>query len=137
MYKIFVYGTLKTNESNNRFLKNAKFLGKDTIKGYSLFDMPYGFPFAIKDDNGIIEGEVFEVDYNTLQRVDMLEGYIEGYKNNNYERVSVVSQNGHECYLYIYTSIPECLVIKCGKKWTKEINKKHFKAIREKYLYFI
>lgn len=126
-YKVFVYGTLKIKERNNYFLKYSKFLCKDTINGYSLFDMPYGFPFAIKDNKGAINGEVFEVDYNTLQWINNLEGYEEGSTSNHYERESVVSNKGHECYIYVYKSIPNCLVVKCGKKWTSKINEKHFK----------
>ena len=127
-YKIFVYGTLKNGEGNNDILNGSKYLGKDVLEGYSLYDMPYGFPFAIKDDKGVIEGDVFEVDYNTLQRVNMLEGYYDDGYRNHYERESVVSQNGHECYIYTYTTMPNCLVIKCGKKWTKQLNLKHFKG---------
>ena len=129
LYKIFTYGTLMTGEHNNYILKDSKYIGVDKIKGYSMYDMKFGFPFIINSSKrDTVIGEVWEVDYNTLQHLNMLEGYIEDGYDNHYDRVSVISQNGHECLVYVYKKFPKTPFIKCTKKtWSREVNKKHFR----------
>lgn len=107
--KVFVYGTLKRNEGNHRLLKDAKFVCEDSIKGYTLFDLFYGFPCVVKMDlkNNYIYGEVYEIDSEILKSLDMLEGYTEGSPNNHYERVEEVTLNGYKVYLYRYENFPQ------------------------------
>ena len=52
------------------------YLGKAILKGYRKMDLIY-YPGIVKDKNSIVEGEVYEVDEHTKQRVDVYEG--EGY----------------------------------------------------------
>ena len=99
--KVFVYGTLKTNQSNNDFLENSKFIKKSiTTPEYLLYDFgPY--PCLVKTEEGKnIEGEIWEVDRQTLKALDRLEGV--GY--GLYERVRINLVNVEEKvwgYLYL------------------------------------
>lgn len=76
MERLFVYGTLMKGQRAHNLLENSKYLGKATLKGYRKMDLIY-YPGIVKDKNSIVEGEVYEVDEHTKQRVDVYEG--EGY----------------------------------------------------------
>jgi len=83
---IFVYGSLKRGQANHHLLAPARFEGDGRAEGLVLHDLG-PFPMAIaapppaaQGDSvagacpSRIEGEVFAVDGETLQRLDRLEG---------------------------------------------------------------
>lgn len=76
MERLFVYGTLMKGQRAHDLLENSKYLGKAILKGYRKMDLIY-YPGIVKDKNSIVEGELYEVDEHTKQRVDVYEG--EGY----------------------------------------------------------
>ena len=77
-HRVFVYGSLKRDYHNNRFLTESRFVG-DRLTQDETFVMRSlgGFPGVIKSFNGVegapIYGELYEVDDHTLTRLDMLE----------------------------------------------------------------
>lgn len=73
MERLFVYGTLMKGQRAHDLLENSKYLGKATLKGYRKMDLIY-YPGIVKEKNSIVEGEVYEVDEHTKQRVDVYEG---------------------------------------------------------------
>ena len=77
---VFVYGTLKRGFWNNYLLKEAEFLGEGTtLEKFKLYTV--GFPYALSDGEGLpLRGEVYEVEEETLKRLDALEGYPNHYK---------------------------------------------------------
>lgn len=78
MHKVFVYGTLKKGYGNHRLLEKSKFLGTAyTHSEFSLYNG--GFPYATDGGKNEIKGELYEVDDNTLQNLDWLEGYPSHY----------------------------------------------------------
>lgn len=95
--KVFVYGTLKTGFGNHRLLKNFK--GKEALALEIDLHSGPGFPYA-KRGNGVTKGEVYNVDYDTLRRLDMLEGVPDHYKR---ERTSIIVDNKKE-HSWIYLS---------------------------------
>lgn len=98
--KVFVYGTLKRGYWNHRLLEKSKFVGEGTISGYELYDLgsyPGIIPGEKKDE---VDGELYEIDNETLIRLDRLEG--EGFL---YLRKEVeVDINGHmeKVLIYVY-----------------------------------
>ena len=84
--KVFVYGTLKKGYGNHYLLADSKFVGEATSVSKWLMigkDMP--FPYLLNRDNTKgkhIKGEVYEVDSNTLKRLDALEGVPTHYKKD-------------------------------------------------------
>lgn len=70
---LFVYGTLMNGRSNHRFLAESKYIGKAVLKGYGMYGVS-SFPGIIKKSGSIVIGEVYEIDRDTLKKVDMLEG---------------------------------------------------------------
>lgn len=72
-HRVFVYGTLKRGIGNHHLLADSQFIGNaytvDTFKMYSV-----GFPIIMPDDDGFaVYGEVYDVDDDTLKRLDNLE----------------------------------------------------------------
>lgn len=82
MITLFVYGSLKKGFYNHRLLKESTFIGSGIISGYDLYDL--GYYQGIKRGSGEVLGEIYEIDQETLKRVDVLES--EGYL---YRRVPV------------------------------------------------
>lgn len=74
---VFVYGTLKTGESNHHFLAGRKAMFAE-VDGIVLHACP-GYPFA-GYGSGTARGEVYEVDDATLELLDRLEEHPHWYK---------------------------------------------------------
>ena len=75
MVKVFCFGTLKKGFGLSRFLASSEFLGYAQLNDYDLYEMSNGIPFVIKG-TGIVYGEVYEVDKETLKVLDRIEvGY--------------------------------------------------------------
>ena len=76
---VFVYGTLRKGYWNHHILENSRFIGLAITKDkYSLF--ADGIPYVVKIPLTQIKGEVYEVDSDTLERLDALEGHPNFYK---------------------------------------------------------
>lgn len=75
---IFVYGTLMKGQVNHRWLGNAADPIPATAAGLRMHDGP-GFPMVCRG-NGVVYGELYWVDQNTLDRVDRLEGHPHYYR---------------------------------------------------------
>jgi len=85
-YRVFVYGTLMRGYGNHRLLERARFISPAmTRREFSLYSLG-AFPAAVRlvegDPDAIsIRGEVYEVDAQTLVRLDQLEGVSHGFYN--------------------------------------------------------
>lgn len=89
MDTVFVYGTLKQGFGNHRLLRNSKFLGKaETQPIFTMISLG-AFPAVLVDGDVAIKGEVYEVDENTMQQLDWLEGH-----PNFYRRIQVSTTLG-------------------------------------------
>tara|TARA_R110002012_G_scaffold319064_1_gene538643 strand:- start:1981 stop:2565 length:585 start_codon:yes stop_codon:yes gene_type:complete len=82
--KVFVYGTLKKGGKNHFFLKKSKFVRYETLKQHSIYDINHGFPLMFKThDDAKVYGEIYEIDSDTLIKIDSLES-----EGRFYERVN-------------------------------------------------
>ena len=98
MNKVFVYGTLKRGHGNHHFLRGQTFLGEDVIKG-KMFSLG-AFPcVSMATQEQTIHGEVYEVDDNSLARMDRLEGHPTFYK-----RELVQTGGGVAAWVYLINS---------------------------------
>lgn len=102
--KVFVYGTLKSGHRNHwRCLRSATFVGQATTsERYTMIDV--GFPVLLTPGEGNrVHGEVYEVDAETMERLDNLES--EGLV---YDRVRkyVRMSSGELVRLYYYVGRP-------------------------------
>jgi len=98
-HNIFVYGTLRSRGGNNGLLRESEFISNAvTEKEYALY--VEGIPYVSKDEKvSRITGEVWSVDDNTLQRIDLLEGHPSWYVR---ELISVMLPNLDIVKAWIY-----------------------------------
>lgn len=97
---VFVYGTLKVNQPNHYWLSDASnglsnfIAAGKTIERFPLvIGTRYSIPFLI-DERGVgnfIEGEIYEVDENMLEKLDELEGYPNFYTRT---QIDIKDANG-------------------------------------------
>ncbi len=81
-FNLFVYGTLKKGFGNHHYLKTATLLGAaKTALPYPMILKHKAFPYLInKPKKGLqVKGELYQIDYPTLLKIDELEGYPEHY----------------------------------------------------------
>ncbi len=91
--KVAVYGSLRKGLGNHRVLGESKLIGKEWIPNYEMFSLG-SFP-GIRNGKGAIYVEVYEVDSDTLERLDTLEGYhAKNSVNNFYDKEEVSTKFG-------------------------------------------
>ena len=78
--RVFVYGTLKRGDSRHDALSDQRFIDvAATQPAYRLYDLGE-YPGLVTFDSGdSIPGELYEVDADCLQNLDVIEGVAEGY----------------------------------------------------------
>ena len=84
---VAVYGSLKQGLGNHRLLEHssASFLGKHQTKPeYTMLHLG-GFPGLVKAGETPIQCELYSVDEDTMQRLDLLEGYPRFYDREQIE----------------------------------------------------
>ena len=72
---IFVYGSLKKGFSNHHRMENSEFIcSTRTLEEFAMVDLDM-FPGVIKDKKvSCIQGEVYNLNTNTLEQIDIYEG---------------------------------------------------------------
>ncbi|RPF52243.1 gamma-glutamylcyclotransferase [Aquisalibacillus elongatus] len=103
--KLFVYGTLRKGERNHDFLKQATLISEQSWTEGFLIDTGYDYPAMVIDSDNLVYGEVYEIDSETLAKVDALEGYKDDSEHNHYMRSKrmIYSDVGSmEAYVYYY-----------------------------------
>lgn len=102
-FKLFVYGTLKKHFHNHYLLQDASYLGSGHTKDkFALY--AEGIPFVIKTEPVChVHGEVYQVDRDTLSKLDALEGHPTWYCR---ELTSIIIDGNEpqevEAWLYFY-----------------------------------
>lgn len=102
MHKVFVYGSLKRGLHNNGFLSEARFIGERTTQDETWVMLSLGgFPGVLKKHHGglsaSVRGELYEVDDETLARLDRLESNGHFY---NRELVKLIDED-HPAWMYV------------------------------------
>lgn len=103
---LFVYGSLRYGFELHHILKNSRYIGLGYIEGYKMYDLGH-YPGIIRGD-GIVWGEVYEIDYDTLNFLDEVEDY-RGTQEDLYirEKTTVYFDTRrkfklNDVYVYIY-----------------------------------
>jgi gamma-glutamylcyclotransferase (GGCT)/AIG2-like uncharacterized protein YtfP len=100
---VFVYGTLKRGGRNQHYLAGQKLIGvARTMPGFRLFDLgeyPGMVPSA--DDRDGVSGEVWSVEVDCLEHLDLLEGIAEGlYRRELVPLLPPFADRKVETYIY-------------------------------------
>ncbi len=83
---VFVYGTLRKDQSNHHFLKQCECLGRfDTPEEYALFDLG-AYPAMILG-NKSVAGEVYIINDEILESLDRLEYVSVEYRREQIETI--------------------------------------------------
>lgn len=96
MTQVAVYGSLRKGFGNHGRLRNAKYLGTTkTVRPFAMYSLG-GFPMVQLDGEKIapITVEIYDCDEETMQGLDMLEGYRGPGKSNFYDRSEVDTEMG-------------------------------------------
>lgn len=108
MSVVAVYGTLRHGGSANSLMKEAKYLGKDTISGklYNLGAYP-GVRLSEAPEEKV-QVDLYEVPDSLIPQLDRYEGCIPGDTSQSlYNRVVVTTNiTGHEASVYEYNAQP-------------------------------
>ena len=113
MEYVFVYGSLRKGFWNHEaYLKNSKFIGKGKTKEkYAMYaDI---IPYVVENEKiSHIVGEVYEIDKETLKRIDCLEGHPNHYIR---KKVPIILETGEEleAWLYFYPE-PYGILVESG-----------------------
>lgn len=74
LQKVFVYGTLlKGNSNHDYYLDESNLIGEAVLEGYALYELG-SYPGVKRMLGQKVKGEVYEVDDETLQKLNYLEG---------------------------------------------------------------
>lgn len=112
---LFVYGTLKSGQRNNRYyLQGQRCLGPArTTPGYRLYNCGT-YPGLVADSSGSsVSGEIWEVEERRMDRIDGLEGVEEGLFAR--ARIQLVEPEVM-AVAYLYQQSIEGLA-QCGPSW--------------------
>ncbi|WP_273836136.1 gamma-glutamylcyclotransferase family protein [Guptibacillus sedimenti] len=98
MYLVFCYGTLRSGESNHAVIKEATLIESFSWTNGQLYDTRDGYPALIQNEDATVYGEVYEVDDQLLEKINLLEGYQEGRDYNLYEQVMQIIESNRGSY---------------------------------------
>ncbi|NBO92570.1 MAG: gamma-glutamylcyclotransferase [Planctomycetia bacterium] len=97
-FLLFVYGTLKRDGVRHPALLGATFVGLATTRPcYSLFDLG-SYP-GMKRGDGVVHGELYEVDQRSIPHLDAVEGA------PNLFRLEEIEITGGPAWAYLF--VPE------------------------------
>lgn len=83
---VFVYGTLRKHERNHWLLKDSSPVSMQCWTHGKLYDTELGYP-ALVEDSERVYGELYEVTEETLEKLDILEGFTGTDGPNYYKRI--------------------------------------------------
>lgn len=102
--KIFIYGLFR--DQAKTLLNDYISFGIQSVKG-DIFKVNEFYPGFV-DGRGAVFGELVEVDYSVLPKLDEYEGH-------EYERVKIKTNSGIDCWIYKYKySVENFKQIKSG-----------------------
>jgi gamma-glutamylcyclotransferase (GGCT)/AIG2-like uncharacterized protein YtfP len=115
--RLFVFGNLKKGKQNHNFMEDSNYIGKGSVSGFDMYDLG-SFPALIRGE-GVVSGEVYEVDTKLLKKLDQLEG------NNSLNKrtktlILMDDKKELECEMYI-------LLDRCMARDDKKIDGKLIK----------
>lgn len=102
--KIFTYGSLKKGFFNHHVVEDSRFIMKTTTE--EKYDMvSFGLYPAVKESvkNKLIQGELYEVNVNILNRIDYIES------NGYYYQRKLIMVNGYDHPVWMYFIINEAI----------------------------
>lgn len=114
---LFVYGTLKRGHCRSSLLSSQKFISNiKTESNYKIFNCG-GFPGLVSNQEGCVEGELWEVSEDYIEYLDHVEGSPYLYKLEPVKVSSVVPVDNVFSYFWQKSIVG---LDDCGPIWTTE-----------------
>lgn len=102
---VFVYGTLCQHERNHGLLSESRRVAAQARTKGRLFDTGYGYPVMTQHDAEWTYGELYEVEEETLARLDKLEDFYGEGQLNRYDRpTQEVQTDQGSCQAFVYVA---------------------------------
>ena len=123
-YLVAVYGSIRKKMGNHSYyLSNSEYKGTFTTEPeYTLHSLSH-YPGLKQNGNHSVVMEVYEVDENTLDNLNQLEGYYPGRKSTFYNRIEINTPWG-KAFTYIYVNeLSKESIVESGD-WVAEKQKK-------------
>lgn len=96
MFFVFVYGSLRSGESNHEQMAGARLVSADSVAlDAALIAYLEGYPGLVRSRGARTRGEVYEVDAAPLSRLDEFEG-----TPDQYQRGAVTLESGQQVETY-------------------------------------
>lgn len=114
-FKVAVYGTLMTGESNSAYVPGRITRRRCTMTG-TLFDTGSGYPAFIPEGKTTVQAELLEVTSETLVRLDRLEGVPYLYEREDIE-VTLEDGTKEKCQVYVMRNLPVRARVIKGGSW--------------------
>ena len=112
-HKVFVYGTLLSNECNCHRAPRAR--RQRAWTHGTIYDTGYGFPAFVRGGETRIQGELLTVDDEGFKSMDRLEGYPRLYRR---EEIDVFTSQGRaRAWVYIMNRLPAGTKVIAGGDW--------------------
>ncbi|MBE5106720.1 gamma-glutamylcyclotransferase [Bacillus thuringiensis] len=103
MHHVFVYGTLRKEQTNAYYMQSAKCIADEAWTYGKLFDTNEGYPAMICSNEEKVYGEVYEVNDEILHKLDELEEYTGNAETDLYDRITqTVYTTDNEIQAYVY-----------------------------------
>jgi len=128
---VFVYGTLRQNQSNHSYMVGTKLISPSAYLYGELWDTGHGYPALVLSGHSKakVYGELYLVNTEQLQTLDELEDYYGPDGDNEYDRVMQTvytldqsEDRSYSAYVYIYTHPPENGVLINSGDWKSYMN---------------
>jgi len=106
-----------SGRSNSFLMEGSLFLGEASVRGYSMYE-PSWYPGVRRDPHGVVLGELYEVDKETLKRLNELEGEGSLYELDYADAVTDSGTiHGAAVYVYLHDVRPESHVPLANQPW--------------------
>ncbi|MDI6676232.1 gamma-glutamylcyclotransferase [Bacillus wiedmannii] len=113
MHHVFVYGTLRKEQTNAHYMQGAICIADEAWAYGELFDTNEGYPAMTYSSEEKVYGEVYEVNDEILRKLDELEEYTGNAETDLYDRIKqTVYAADREIEAYVYIAQDKKMILK-------------------------
>lgn len=113
MHYVFVYGTLRKEQTNAHYMQGAICIADKAWTYGKLFDTNEGYPAMTYSSEEKVYGEVYEVNDEILHKLDELEEYTGNAETDLYDRITqTVYATDREIEAYVYIAQDKKMILK-------------------------
>ncbi|AJH75782.1 AIG2-like family protein [Bacillus cereus ATCC 4342] len=113
MHYVFVYGTLRKEQTNAHYMQGAICIADKAWTYGKLFDTNEGYPAMTYSSEEKIYGEVYEINDEILHKLDELEEYTGNAETDLYDRITqTVYATDREIEAYVYIAQDKKMILK-------------------------